>query len=51
MRHLKQVKKVKTDDKDRALTVQIEDVSVKVEPNSRAEINVMGEHQFKVLIN
>ena len=53
MRHLKQVKKVKTDDKDRTLTIQIEDVSVEVEPGRGAEISVtvMDENQFKALIN
>lgn len=44
VRHLKQLKKVKTVGKDRTLTVQIEDVSVKVEPDSGAEINIMDEH-------
>ena len=51
VRHLKQVKKVKTDDKNRTLTIQIEDVSVEVEPDSGAKINVMDKHQFKVLLN
>ena len=50
-RHLKRAKKVKTYGKDRTLTVQIEDVSVDVEADSGAEINVMDEHYFKTLMN
>ena len=51
VRHLKQVKKVKSDDKNRTLTVKIEDVKVEVEPDSGAEVNVLDEHQFKALTN
>lgn len=36
VRHLKQVKKIKSDVNDRTLTVKIEDVIVKVEPDSGA---------------
>ena len=49
VRHLKQVKRIKTEEQDKTITIQIEDVSVKVEPDSGAEINVMDEHQFKAL--
>ena len=45
VRHLKQVKKVMTDGKDKTLTVHIEDTSVKVEPDSVAEINFMDKIQ------
>ena len=51
VRHLKQVKRIKTEEQDKTITIQIEDVSVKVEPDSGAEINVMNEHQFKALIH
>ena len=51
VRHLKQVKRIKTEEQDKTITIQIEDVSVKVEPDSGAEINVMDEHQFKALIH
>ena len=51
VRHLKQVKNIKSDDNDRTLTVKIEDVIVKVEPDSGAEVNVINEHQFKALKN
>lgn len=49
VRHRKQVKKIKTEEQDKTITIQIEDVIVKVEPDSGAEINVMDEHQFKAL--
>ena len=48
---MKQVKKIKSDDKDRTLTVKIQDVDVEVEPDSGAEVNVLDEHQFKALTN
>ena len=44
VRHLKQVKKIKSDDKDRTLIVKIDDVDVEVEPDSGAEVNVLDEH-------
>lgn len=44
VRHLKQVKKIKTDGNDKTVTVKIQDVYVKVEPDSGAEANVMDEH-------
>jgi len=31
--------------------VKIEDVDVRAEPDSRAEVNVMDEHQVKALTN
>ena len=49
VRHLKQVKKIKTEEQDKTITIQVEDVIVKAEPDSGAEINVMDEHQFKAL--
>ena len=51
VRHLKQVKKIKSDDKDRTLIVKIDNVDVEVEPDSGAEVNVLDEHQFKALTN
>ena len=51
VRHLKQVKKIKTDGEDRTVSVKIEDVDVRAEPDSGAEVNVMDEHQFKALTN
>ena len=51
VRHLKQVKKIKTDGEDRTVSVKIEDVDVRAEPDSGAEVNVMDEHRFKALTN
>ena len=51
VRHLKQVKKIKSDDEDRTLTVKMEDVSVQIELDSGAEVNFMDEYQFKALTN
>ena len=51
MRHLKQIKMVQSDNHTRTVTIKIEDIDVKVEPDSGAEVNVMDEHQFKVLEN
>lgn len=51
VRHLKQVKKIKTYHESRTVSVKIEDVDVRVEPDSGAEVNVMDEHQFKALAN
>ena len=48
VRYLKQVKK---DGEDRTVSVKIENVAVRAEPDSRAEVNVMDEHQFKALTN
>ena len=33
------------------MSVKIEDVDVRAEPDSRAEVNVMDEHQFEALTN
>ena len=49
VRHLMQVKKIKTDGEARTVSVKIEDVDVRAEPDSGAEVNVMDEHQFKAL--
>jgi len=51
IRHLKQVKKIETDGGDRTVSVKIEDVDVRAEPDNGAEVNVMDEHQFKALTN
>ena len=51
IRHLKQVKKIKTDGEDRTVSVKIEDLDVRAEPDSGTEVNVMDEHQFKALTN
>ena len=51
VRHLKQVKKIKTDGEDRTVSVKIEDGDVRAEPDSGAEVNVIDEHQFKALTN
>ena len=51
VRHLGQVKKIKIDGEDRTVSVKIEDVDVRAETNSGAEVNVMDEHQFKALTN
>ena len=51
VRHLKQVKKIKTDGEDRTVSVRIEDVNVRAEPDSGAQVTVMSEHQFKALTN
>ena len=51
VRHIKQVKKVKTNLNTKTVTVKVEDIDVRVEPDSGAEVNVMDEHQFKALTN
>ena len=51
VRHMKQVKKIKTDGEDRTISVKIEDVGVRAERDSGAEVNVMDKHQFKPLTN
>ena len=51
VRLLKQLKKIKTDGEDRTVSVKIGDVDVRAESDSRAEVNVMDEHQFKALTN
>ena len=51
VRHLKQVKKIKAAGEDRTVSVKIEDVDVRAEPDSGAEVNVLDEHQFKALTN
>lgn len=51
VRHLKQVKKIKSGYKVRTLKVKIEDVDVDIEPDSGEDVNVMDEHQFKALKN
>ena len=40
-----------TPDSDKTITVRLDDVDVKVEPDSGADINLMDEHQFKALAN
>ena len=49
IRHLRHVKKIRTDGEDRTVPVNIEDVDVSAEPNSGTEVNVIDEHQFKAL--
>ena len=44
VRHLKQVKKVKSNDHDKTVSIHIEDVEVRAEPDSGAEVNLMDEH-------
>ena len=50
VRHLKQVKKIKTDGEHRTVSEKI-DVDVRAEPDNGAEVNVMDEHLFKALTN
>ena len=45
------MRKIKTDGEDRTVSVKIEDVDVRTKPDSRAEVNVMDEHQFEALTN
>jgi len=49
VRHLKQVKRIKTDGEDRTVSGTIGDV--RAESDSRADVNDMDEHQFKALTN
>lgn len=49
VKHLKQVRKIKSGDQAKPVTMQIDDITVKVESDSRVEINVMDEHQLKAL--
>ena len=51
VRHLKQVKKIKTDGEDRTLSGKIEDADVRAEPVNETEVNVVDERQFKALTN
>ena len=51
VRHLKKVKKIKTDGQDRTVSMRIENVDVRAELDNGAEVNVMDEHQFKALTN
>ena len=53
VKHLQQVKKIKQQNVNdsKTLMVQIDDVDVRVEPDSGADVNIMDEHQFKALIN
>ena len=51
VRHLKEMKKIKAAGEDRTVSVKIEDVDVRAEPDSGAEVNVLDEHQFKALAN
>ena len=51
VRYLKQVKKIKAAGEDRTVSVKIEDVDVRAEPDNGAEVNVLDEHQFKALTN
>ena len=51
VRHLKQVKHIQSDNYNKTVIIQIEDVEVKAEPDSGAEVNLMDEHQFKALWN
>ena len=45
------MKKITTGGEDRTVSVKIEDVDVRVESDSGAEVNVIDEHQFKALTN
>lgn len=49
VKHLKQVRKIKSADQAKPVTIEIEGVTGKVEPDSGPEINVMDEHQLKAL--
>ena len=51
VRHLKQVKRIKSNDHDTTVSIHIEDVEVRAKPDSGAEVNLMDEHQFKALVN
>ncbi|CAG2193058.1 SLC30A2 [Mytilus edulis] len=50
IKHIMKIRKVKTvqgiRDMDKTVTVRIDDVDVKVEPDSGADVNVMDENQF-----
>ncbi|VDI61580.1 Hypothetical predicted protein [Mytilus galloprovincialis] len=51
IKHLKKIRRVKTiqgtRDIEKTVTVRIDDVDVKVEPDSGADVNVMDENQFE----
>ncbi|XP_038054673.1 uncharacterized protein LOC119726895 [Patiria miniata] len=50
VKHLKQVRRIaKTVHDDSTVTVRIDDVDVRIEPDSGAEVNIMDEHQHKAL--
>ncbi|VDI40773.1 Hypothetical predicted protein [Mytilus galloprovincialis] len=50
IKHIMKIRKVKTiqgiRDIDKTVTIRIDDVDVKVEPDSGDDVNVMDEHQF-----
>ncbi|VDI58848.1 Hypothetical predicted protein [Mytilus galloprovincialis] len=50
IKHIMKIRKVKTiqgiRDMDKTVTIRIDDVDVKVEPDSGADVNVMDENQF-----
>lgn len=45
------MKKIKADGEYKTVSVKIEDVHVRAQPDSRAEVDVLDEHQFKALTN
>ena len=47
--YIKHIKTVKT--RNVLIPVQIEDVEVRIEPNSSVDANIMDAHQFKALKN
>ena len=52
IKHLKQVRRVAhTDNIESMMTVRLDDVDVRIEPDSGAEVNIMDEHQYKALQN
>ena len=50
--HLSQMRKVQSiSNISKTVSLSMNDVDVRVEPNSGANVNIMDEHQFKALIN
>ena len=50
MEHLKDVKKIqKQDNYRKTVILRIDDVDMRVEPDSGADVSLMDEHQFKAL--
>ena len=50
--HLKDVKKIQEQDNYRKTVIlRIDNVDIRVEPDSGADVNLMDEHQFKALVH
>ena len=50
--HLKQAKNIKSmTEHNKTITLRLDDVDVRIEPDSGADVNIMDEHQFKAFVH